>query len=728
MVSISENEYSLKVSNIEKLVPFCFENGKAFKYKCWVGNKKEFAIRYLIIFFSVICLWLSGCTTKHENILPINIDDVFPIVNWQVIGPFSFDTLQQKTNTSFDNRDLDLFGINEDSVKYETLKLLTNTKLKPLKLITENGKVELRRLIKGKIEDKSNFYLFTTIYSSQNRQVVFIVDGSRNYKLWINGQQILNISNKLNNNKVGDRFVSQILKKGENLIFAKVGRGENMISWEMILGVTTIQKAKDIFVKNYYSDFINNPIVGDSLIAYLGPLNNAKFIISDNAGNKIYEKEIFSYSYIGNNSKLNISKIKNDSFYSLSLIFQKDTLKEVFYKGNYSLLVKELGRKLNLIGSRNRDLVAGFKRIQYLDTLIIQNNSANEVRYYNKNRVFWAYSLYIAIKRKNEEKIAGTHIKTFTSENSNNENYFLLHVGRKTLSKGKIPIVLIMPYSFLDTVSFVKSWYIGNLDQIEMDCRMAEADGFALVWLNMGGEKFYQEKYIEDMKEVIKTIDKEYGIDFLNIYAIGDCIGGGRAILFAEKKPDLFSGIATFGPVTLTGTNNNMPINFVSNLYNVPIFIQHGETDKISPIENSLRFMEEAQKEGFFPKFIRTKYGHLEFCKDYRRPGFNFFDSLKSIRKHTYIVPNTVKFCAFDTTNASAYWIKINEIEKMQKAEISATIDSTNKKLHLKCKHIKCYTINLDIIKMKNKQISIYTNGVLSFKGTTTKSEIKINL
>lgn len=700
----------------------------AVKNVYWIVYKSTRASYHLAIFLSVISVLFTNCDPKNENSLPENLDEVVPLVNWQVIGPFTFDTLKQKSNSSFENRDLDFLGINEDSVKSETFKSLINTRFKLLKLTAENGKIELRKFVQGKIEDISNFYLFTTIYSSQDRQVVFIVDGSRNYKLWINGKQVLNISNKLNNNKVGDRFVSLALKKGENLIFAKVGRGENKISWEMIFGITTFQKAKEIFVKNYYSDFINNPIVGDSLIAYLGPLGSAELIISDDAGTQININEILFSDYNNNNSIINTSELKNNSFYSLSLISSKDTLKEVFYKGNYSLLVKELGHKLNSIGSKNKDLIAGFKRILYLDTLTIQNDSESEVKFYNKNRIFWAYCLYNAMKRTNDEKIAGTQIKAFASRISNNENYFLFHVGKKTINKGKIPVVLIAPYSFSDTISFINGWYISNLDQIEMDSQMAEASGFALVWLNMEGEKFYQEKYTEEVKEVIKTIDKEYGVDFLNIYAMGDCIGGGRVLLLGEKMPDMFSGIAAFGPVTLKGTNNDAPINFVSNLYNVPLFIQHGETDKISPIENSLSFIEEAHREGFFPKFKRTKYGHLEFCKDYRRLGFNFFDSLKSIQNQTLTIPKTIKFCTYDETNESAYWIKINEIEKMQKAEISANIDTTKQIFSVICKNIKSYTIFFDKIKLRNKQVTIYTNGILSFKGRIDKNQIKLKI
>jgi poly(3-hydroxybutyrate) depolymerase len=55
---------------------------------------------------------------------------------------------------------------------------------------------------------------------------------------------------------------------------------------------------------------------------------------------------------------------------------------------------------------------------------------------------------------------------------------------------------------------------------------------------------------IDDMKEVLKRLKKDYYIDTSKIFLNGNCVGGQRALLVAENCPDYFSGIAVTSPMS----------------------------------------------------------------------------------------------------------------------------------------------------------------------------------
>ena len=155
----------------------------------------------------------------------------------------------------------------------------------------------------------------------------------------------------------------------------------------------------------------------------------------------------------------------------------------------------------------------------------------------------------------------------------------------------------------------------------------------ASAWLFLKGKNYTPIDAIEEVKDVIKTITNNYNLDTTKIYLNGECVGGMRALLLAEKCQNLFSGIVVRAPITMRGEGDEIPVNFVQNLYNIPICIKHGKDDNEVPIQETREFVLEAQKHGQKIKLIEDETGHLELSRDERKYIFAYLDSLKTSSK-----------------------------------------------------------------------------------------------
>jgi len=585
---------------------------------------KSIVICLLIVVFITL---FEGCSKTPEVIISGKVEKLVFIPEWKLFGSFEFDTLTQDSKSTFQNEDLKIFGVNENNISLMSLDSLNYCVKEQIIIENSNGRIRFKEYAKKPIENKSNFYGYTIINSPINQEVYMISDGSRNYTIWLNGNEIVRAVNKQNTAKVGDQITPITLKEGKNLLFIKVGRGSNLISWELIVAMAPKSVAYDVYYKNYFSDFIVDPISNDSISFYLGPHRNGKLMITAEDGKFLNE---YSFHNINNSGvlNLNVEDLSFDNFYRANIIVNhnNDTLQEWFYHGDYSKLIEQLTQKITLESVSEYNPI--LDRLMYLETVIVDENSVSETRFYNKNKVFYAYNLKKQVANVTGNKPSGTYIFNVIADDNLNNDYFLFNVSQSILNKSKIPIVIMMPYIISDDRTLVESWYIGNLDQIEMDSRLAEKSGFAVLWPYFNGDSMYPTDGIGKLVESIKKLNESFNIDYENIYILGDCYGGGRAIVYAGKKPYFFAGVAVFGPVTLKGQFENIPIKFVTSFKNLPIYIQHGENDLISPIENSLAFVEKAHEYGIYPVFEKKQVGHLELSKDYHFPGFLFFDSI----------------------------------------------------------------------------------------------------
>ena len=186
--------------------------------------------------------------------------------------------------------------------------------------------------------------------------------------------------------------------------------------------------------------------------------------------------------------------------------------------------------------------------------------------------------------------------------------------------------------------------------------------------------------------------------------------------MLAEKRPDLFAGIEVWQPITLSDKGINKPIDFVENLFNVPVQIFHGQEDPISPVINSRRFVAEAKKFDIHLDYHEYKGGHLFFEKGTGESMFKYFDSIAVHSPPS--IPSVVKYSTYDLDVNSVYWLRINEIEPTVKARIQAEYDASRSAFDITVENISGYTILYNKMDQPmDKMISITSNGTLYFQG-----------
>jgi cellulose synthase (UDP-forming) len=598
---------------------------------------------FMISILMVVVLGLSGGSGRNVLVtgnvdipsipVPKNFDKLIEIKKWFAIGPFSFDPVRQSPIKAFSNTDLKRFGIDEDDFVSDDIKKLDRLTGNMFLINDSTSFVRLFGYVGTypNIERLSNFYLFTAIDCEDEVDATLIFDGSNSYKLWLNGVLLEEKRGKLNINKVGDRFVNVSLKKGKNILLAKVNRGTNLKSWDFVCGIATAEIAKDIYRANYLGDFVVNPIVNDSLAVYTGPYNKAVLRITDDYGDIAVVDSLSSSNWF----TVSLPGDMAGGFYNCCLYLGSDSIVEDIYKGDYRDFVGAMDAEVRSTGlSGNNDIMANFARVEFLNNETVGDNSPDELRRLNRNRVYWGRALSEMVENVSDNgeinDLTGTFLLTYSEGNDSAVYSFVSHVGNQLPLKGNIPVIFAVPYALTGDY-MPEDWYTGNLDQIMNDNNLADQYGFALVWLYSGGKDYSPLTADKDLRFALEKIRSLYDIDTTRLFLMGDCEGGRRAMALARDNPGLFRGIATTSPLTLTGNGDIAPIEYAGKLAKIPMIIRHGKHDEEAGIENSLRFVTVANKLGFYPELIVTENSHISFERDYREYSFAFFDSISRI-------------------------------------------------------------------------------------------------
>jgi hypothetical protein len=688
---------------------------------------------YKMTIGSMLIVICPGCDNKPAMKEGIAAAPTVRVSDWTVAGPFDFDTLLQHASTTFGNRDLEGYGVNEDEFDLKSIDIIKHSGVKAFKASLKDGALDFIELTGKELLNKSNYYLFSCIESDIEKEIVLIVDGSRNYKIWLNGEVLLVERNKTSTNKIGDRFIRSKIKKGKNIFLAKVNRGSNLISWKFFFTTASIEQSKRIYKINYLSDFLRNPVIKDSVQIYTGPYQEGVVKIEDESG-----KEIIRTKFFKQNIKHGVFTVKglstnSDGFYTCRLILEDDTLNERYYQGDLQVLERYLYssfRSLKIRTEDTYDIDAGLQRFSYLLDKSVDDNCFYEIQYFNKNRVFYGYSVYSAIKFAmthglNLRNKPSTMLKAYYSKKENKVFNFLFHIHDKLTTKGRVPLVIVAPYDLSDEETMITGWYIGNLDQIENDIRLADSAGFAVAWPYMRGTEYSVEASEDDTFHVIKRLSNDYNIDSTQVYLIGDCVGGMRALLLAERNPDRFAGVAVKSPITLHGSKENIPVNFVSNLYNMPVFIAHGKNDENIPVEESKTFISAAASYGFRPKLVEIKDGHFSVSKDNRKTVFAFLDSVKNLKPAKN--PSIIKY-ASNIPSKKVHWVEVKS-KNPHRWEFVAEYDSAQRNFNITCQNIETFIIQHDNLALSGREpLTIFTNNKLSFNGIVSSDKIRISV
>ena len=130
------------------------------------------------------------------------------------------------------------------------------------------------------------------------------------------------------------------------------------------------------------------------------------------------------------------------------------------------------------------------------------------------------------------------------------------------------------------------------------------------------------------VKNLLDYSIKTYNIDTTRIYLTGLSMGGYGTFEFSMVYPDYFAAVAP-----MCGGGTPSMLNFIKKY--PPIWVFHGDADKIVPVESSKIMVDALKKKGFDVKFTVYKGGdHYIFQKAYREEGlFDWFlEHKKGIR------------------------------------------------------------------------------------------------
>ena len=586
-----------------------------------------FILRYLtkacliLAFYS--CQWRTSEMIVLTDLPPITIpaefDSVIEIKNWLAIGSFEFDNRTSDPASSFLKNDLKRYNIREGMINDKDIKKLQRRGVNTFLINESSPKIKMFNYVFDKKEKKSNFYLVACIHSVKAQEATLIFDGSNSYSIWLNSEKLVEVRGKYNTNKTGDKFINIKLIEGENLLFIKINRGSNLISWDLICAIASRQEGERIFNVNYTGDFVVNPIVNHSLEIYAGPYSSGKIELLDQDG-----QTVASDSFFHQNTNLKSFFVSNlhgikDGFYKAVLTVSGVKLEETIYKGDYNKfveMVRDNVANINKSSPYIDDLLVAMQRLNFMNNKPGDPNSQSEMRFINRNKIFYGFSLFCMLAHN-----ASTSLMTYRDE-ENHSGVFLFH--KSTNLTQNIPLVFIIPFA-LEGDSMIEDWYTSNLDQIAADNALADQFGLAAVWIYADGKNYSAMKTKKEITAILNRLYSEYDIDAQRIYIMGDCDGGRRALVQIAISDVKYSACALTFPITLSGGSDGIPINLISQMGNIPIIIKHGTNDDMSPVENSRRFYTEAQKLNLPVKYFENEDSHIYLNRDYRKFAFEFF-------------------------------------------------------------------------------------------------------
>jgi len=128
---------------------------------------KNTIFKIVIILFA---FFITFCRKNSSLIIQKNFTGMLTANEWKVIGAFEFDSLKQKANNTFQNKDLKSFGINEESFEESDFDKFNGSKLKPFVVECRNSPVRLFDHFDKKAKNNYYFMKGDNFYGSEDSQ------------------------------------------------------------------------------------------------------------------------------------------------------------------------------------------------------------------------------------------------------------------------------------------------------------------------------------------------------------------------------------------------------------------------------------------------------------------------------------------------------------------------------------------------------------------------------
>jgi len=184
------------------------------------------------------------------------------------------------------------------------------------------------------------------------------------------------------------------------------------------------------------------------------------------------------------------------------------------------------------------------------------------------------------------------------------------------------------------------------------------------------GTMGYQGIAEQDVYDLLNDLQKRLPIDSDRVYLTGAAMGGGGALWLGLTRPDVWAAIAPVCPEPPPGTED-----LAANALNLPVRLFQGELDTAVPVEDSRRWNRDLLRVSApveYTEYPMARHNAWDFAyKD--ATIFHWFDRFRRNR-----FPPHVRFVTSRYRYASAYWVRIDELEPGISASIDAKFTAPN--------------------------------------------------
>jgi hypothetical protein len=687
-------------------------------------------------------MFIIGCSMSERDPFIVNADtipyDGIILRNWHVLGPFPNDG----EDNFLDKDNLSCFGLSESTITYNDFMKLTSKDIKKKvklndrfgnrKITTDNFLVDFGQIF-GYYEYKNtisgNAYAACIIKSDENKTVYLDFTSDDGAEIWLNHKKILHIE-KAEPIYDYENFISLKLKRGKNFLLVKVYNG--MYYWQMYAKLendTTkgLERHKKLLKFLNNNKFFNSSIIDTTnriIFSKKLPKERYPLLIFNNKNQPVFN----SIVDLKDKPYIDISTYK-EGIYHAKLLLNNDSVEQTIYKGDIIAAAKNIFKELpNHLPSDKIKRFVNIIKMRFNHLLLPENRGTSITDKENwQRKIIMLYedldSILNRIKDGNNtlKGLPGTHIESFISEIDKKEQYYIVHVPKTYTDKDTLPLVCYMPVKIQIHRPYLKSMLVANLQIIENLQDMSDEFNVIVLepFLREVGKPNFNSIDETDFFEALNSVKENYNIDTTKIFLTGDCQGAYKALKFAVRYPDLFSGLGVvsgafgYNPSSKLWGVQNEPLNYLNNIRNIPILVIHSALDTHTPVQNSDDFVKKAHDAGIkniiykrLPDVIDLFYWY-----EYSDTVFNFFRKIKPDK-----YPLSVSFSTNRLRYNHAYWVKDLKFNPMTVSRIDANVDKQNNSFRIKSSNLFGYTLCINNLKLDlKKPVEVIENSKIVY-------------
>ena len=229
---------------------------------------------------------------------------------------------------------------------------------------------------------------------------------------------------------------------------------------------------------------------------------------------------------------------------------------------------------------------------------------------------------------------------------------------------------------------------------------------------------------------ILENLSKEYHIDQDRIFLTGMSNGGIGAWMIGMHHADRFSGIAP-----MASGLDDVLFPFVENLVNTPVYVLHGETDQVMPVQLSRALVKEMNRLGIVHTYREHSWTHPH-------AGGHFFPRQELPSLITWFdqqgrvpLPKSISLVRDATHLERMNWVQINETDQVAAfsenlvdrrdelitGKVYALLQAEHigpNRFSVSTSRVRHYTLyfNQDLVDF-SQPIVVETNGQQSFEG-----------